>query len=87
MEFKEYQSKKNDLLKEIKKIELEYVRTVTKLKVGDKVKFIEPGDSYIGEKDTKHQGIIYGFDIRSDGKITVRCKGIHYEPLLENVKN
>lgn len=85
MEYKEYQEKRNELTKELKRLEMEYVKSKTKLKIGDIVKFVENGDYYIGEKDTKHKAKIYRFEVCSDNRILVHCKGVHYNPLLENV--
>ena len=85
MEFKEYNAKRNEITKELHKLEMEYVNSKTKLKVGNTVKFVKKGDYYIGEEDETYKGEIYRFEVRSDGKISVHCKGIHYNPLLENV--
>ena len=85
MEFKEYQEKRNKLTKELNKLEMEYVNSKTKLKIGDIVKFVKKGDYYIGEKDTKYKAEIYRFEVCSDDSILVHCKGVHYKPLLKNV--
>lgn len=86
MEFKEYYEKRSEIIKELNKLELDFVYSKTKLRIGDVVKFIEKGDSYIGEKDQKHKGKIHRFEVSLHNVIYVHCEGIHYRPLLENVK-
>ena len=86
MENKEYNFKLNELMKEVNKLNTEYISSKTKLKIGDCVKFTEEGDYYMGYADVKHKGIIHSFQILPNMKIQIQCKGIHYKPYLEEVK-
>ena len=86
MEFEDYLEKRKELTRKIDELEMEYVKSKTKLKIGDVVKFIEKGDYYINEKDTKYKGEICSFEVRANGGISIRCKGIHYYPPIESVR-
>ena len=85
MEIKEYQERREEINKELRKLEDEYIKSKTDLKVGDKVKFVEQGDYYLGEKDKKHKGVICRFEVRHNGDISIHCNGILYSPWLKDV--
>jgi hypothetical protein len=49
MEIKEYQERREEINKELRKLEDEYIKSKTDLKVGDTVKFVEQGDYYLDD--------------------------------------
>ena len=73
MEYQEFINKKQTLNSIIKDLQLSYVYSKTKLRIGDKVKFIKKGDSYFGEKDEKFTEKIYDFEVSSDTIIYAKC--------------
>lgn len=85
MEFQDFKNKKDTLQSVIKDLKLKYVYSKTKLRIGDIVKFIKKGDSYLGEKDEKYTEKIYDFEVISDCIIYAKC-GNHQTPNINDCK-
>lgn len=85
MEYQDLKNKRDTLRSVIKDLELQYVYSKTKLRLGDKVKFTVKGDYYIGEKDENRLGIIYDFEVTYLGDIYAEC-GNHQKPNINDCK-
>ena len=73
MKYEEYIKEALVLHNTANDLKLRYVYSKTRLRIGDTVKFIEKGDSYLNEKNVKRIEKIYDFEIYSNGSVVAKC--------------
>jgi len=85
MEYTEFTIKKKKLREDLKALEMLYIYSQTKLRIGDTVKFTTKGDAYNKEPDVKYREKIHDFEVSADGVIYVKT-GNHGNPWIGNCR-